>query len=122
MDLGRARVAQHLHDPGHRVAADDRVVDDDQPLAFDDLGQRVELQPQAVASQLLPGLDEGSRHVAVLDEAVVLGQAGGTGQAARGGVTGVRDRNHDVGVNRRLLPQDLAHLGARHLQHGSAHP
>ena len=75
VDLGGARVAQHLHDLPGRVAAHDRVVDDDQPLAGDDLGQRVELQPQAVAAQLLAGLDEGPRDVAVLDEAVVLGQA-----------------------------------------------
>ena len=53
VDLARARVAQHLHDLARRVAAHDRVVDDDEPLAADDLGQRVELQPQAVLAQLL---------------------------------------------------------------------
>ena len=51
--LGGAGVAQHLHDLARRVAAHDRVVDDDEPLAGHDLGQRVELQPQAVLAQLL---------------------------------------------------------------------
>ena len=67
VDLARARVAQHLHDLARRVAAHDRVVDDDEALAADDLGQRVELQPQAVLAQLLAGLDERPRDVAVLD-------------------------------------------------------
>ena len=61
VDLARARVAQHLHDLARRVAAHDRVVDDDQALAADDLGQRVELHPQAVLAQLLAGLDERPR-------------------------------------------------------------
>ena len=65
--LARARVAQHLHDLARGVAAHDRVVDDDEALARDDLGQRVELQPQAVLAQLLAGLDERARDVAVLD-------------------------------------------------------
>ena len=72
--LARARVAQHLHDLARRVAAHDRVVDDDEALAGDDLGQRVELHPQAVLAQLLARLDERARDVAVLDEAVVLRQ------------------------------------------------
>ena len=72
MHLERARVAQHLDDLARRVAAHDRVVDDDEAPAADDLRQRVELQPQAVLAQLLAGLDERARDVAVLDEAVVL--------------------------------------------------
>ena len=83
VDLARAGVAQHLDDLARRVAAHDRVVDDDQPLAGDDLRQRVELQPQAVLAQLLPRLDERARDVAVLDEAVVLRQAAGAREAAR---------------------------------------
>ena len=65
--LGRARVEEHLHDLPRRVAADDRVVDDDDALARD-LGERVELQLHALAAQRLVGLDERARDVAVLDQ------------------------------------------------------
>ena len=75
VDLLGAGVAQHPDDLAGRVAADDRVVDDDEPLARDDLRQRVELHPQAVLAQLLARLDEGAGHVAVLDQAVVLRDA-----------------------------------------------
>ena len=102
VDLARARVAQHLHDLARRVAAHDRVVDDDQPLAADHLGQRVELHPQAVLAQLLAGLDERARDVAVLDQPVVLREPAGAREAARGRVAGVRHRDHEVGVDRRL--------------------
>ena len=90
VDLRGAGGAQHADDLRGRVAAHDRVVDDDEPLAGDDLGHRVELQPQAVLAQLLAGLDEGPLDVAVLDEAVVLGQAAGARVAARRRVAGVR--------------------------------
>ena len=55
MDLGGAGLAQHVHDLAGRVAAHDRVVDDDQPLAGDDLRERVELEPQAVRRSSWPG-------------------------------------------------------------------
>src|SRR4051812_5208723 len=122
VDLLRAGVAEHLDDLARRVAADDRVVDDDQALARHHLGQRVELQPQAVLAQLLAGLDERARDVAVLHEAVVLGQAGRPCHAARGGVARVRHRDDQVGVDRRLVPQPLAHAPARDLQYVAAHP
>ena len=122
VDLSGAGIAQHPDDLASRVAADDRVVDDHQPLAGDDLGQRVELQPQALAPQLLTRLDERPRDVAVFDEPVVLGQSCGPRQPARGGVSGVRHRNHEVGVDRRFTPQDLAHPRPRDLQPGAAHP
>ncbi len=100
MDLARARVAQHLHDLARRVAAHDRVVDDDDRPAADDLRQRVELHPQAVLAQLLAGLDERAPDVAVLDQAVVLRQAGRAGEAARRGGAGVRHGNHELGARR----------------------
>ena len=109
-------LTQHADDLRGRVAAHDRVVDDDEALAGDDLGHRVELQPQAVLAQLLAGLDEGPLDVAVLDEAVVLGQAAGAGEAARGRVAGVGHRDHEVGVDGRLAGEDLAHPAAHDLQ------
>ena len=105
-----------LHDLAHGVAAHDRVVHDHQSLAADHVGQRVELHAQAVAAKLLSGLDERARHVAVLDQAVVLGDPGGAGEALRGGVAGVGDRDHQVRVDRRLAGEDLAHPAADGLQ------
>src|SRR5581483_4079682 len=104
MDLRRTRVAQHLHYLPGRVTTDDRVIDDDQPLARDDLRQRVEFEPQAMASQLLPRLDERPSYVAVLDEAVVLRKPSRASQPPGGGVAGVRNRDHDIGLDRRLAP------------------
>src|SRR5262245_29699970 len=43
VDLARARAPEQLHDPLRGRAADDRVVDDDQALAGDDLPHRIEL-------------------------------------------------------------------------------
>ena len=60
-------------------------------------GKGVELHPQPVLAQLLPGLDERARHVAVLDQAVVLGQAGG--EPVRAGFARVRDGDHEVGLD-----------------------
>ena len=120
--LAGAGVAQHLHDLARRVAAHDRVVDDDEALARDDLGQRVELQPQAVLAQLLAGLDEGARDVAVLDEAVVLREAGRAREAARGGVARVRAPGSRGRPRPAPPPQDLAHPPARDLEHLAAQP
>ena len=120
--LARARVAQHLHDLAGRVAAHDRVVDDDEPLAGDDVGQRVELHPQAVLAQLLAGLDERARDVAVLDEAVVLRDPARAGEPARRGVPRVGHGDDEVGLHGRLPREDLAHPAARDLQDVAAEP
>ena len=66
-------------------------------------------------AQLLPGLDERAPDVAVLDQAVVLRQAAGAGEAAGGGVAGVGHRDHEVGLDRRLGREQLAHAPARGL-------
>ena len=65
--LGRAGVEEHLDDLARRVAADDRVVDDDDALPGD-LRERVELQPDALLAERLVGLDERAADVAVLDQ------------------------------------------------------
>ena len=114
--LLRAGVLQHADDLAGGVAAHDRVVHDHDALARDDLRQRVELHSQAVLAQLLPRLDEGSGHVAVLDQPVVLGNARGPSEAVGRRVARVRHRDHQVGVDRRLAPQDLAHPPAHLLQ------
>ena len=44
------------------------VVDDDEPLAGDDVPQRVQLEPDAELPDRLAGLDEGAADVGVLDQ------------------------------------------------------
>src|SRR6185369_4739648 len=58
VDLGGARLPKQRHDLLGRGPADDRVVDDGQPLAADDLPQRVELQRYTAMPHGLRGLDE----------------------------------------------------------------
>ena len=67
--LDRAGLAQHPDQRALGVAAHDRVVDDDQPLAADDVAQRVELQPDAQLPDRLARLDERAADVGVLDQA-----------------------------------------------------
>ena len=86
MDLKRASVTQHLDDLTRRIAAHDRIIDDDQLLATDDLRQRVELQPQSLLAQFLAWLNERPGDVTVLDEAIVLRQPALACEAASGGV------------------------------------
>ena len=95
-----------------RVAADDRVVDDDDALAGD-LGERVELQPDALLAQPLVGLDERAADVAVLDQALAERDPARAREADRGRRAGVGDRHHEVGLDRRLLGEPLAHPHAR---------
>src|SRR5439155_21964893 len=96
--LLRPSVLQHADDLAGRVPAHDRVVDDDHAFAGDDLRQGIELHPQAVLAQLLPGLDEGPGHVTVLDQPVVLWYARGPREAVCRGVARVRHRDHQVGI------------------------
>ena len=65
------RFEEHRDELLHRVAADDRVVDDHDALARD-LVERVELQPDPLPAQLLVGLDERAPDVAVLDQALLV--------------------------------------------------
>ena len=112
MHLGRARVEEHRDELPRRVAADDRVVDDHEPLAGD-LGERVELQSDALLAQLLVGLDEGAADVAVLDQPLAVRDPGRAREADRSGRAGVGDRQDEVGLDRRLVGEPLAHPHAR---------
>ncbi len=107
--LGGAGLTQHLHHLLGGGAAHDGVVDHHELLAPDVLGQRVELETHALAALLLVGLDERAADVAVLHQAVAVGDAGGARVALRGGNPRLGDRHHHVGVDRRLARQLLAH-------------
>ena len=83
MHLEGAGLAEHPHLGALGVAADDRVVDDDDPLAADHVLEGVELEADAELAQGLAGLDEGAADVGVLDEALAVGDAGLLGEARR---------------------------------------
>ncbi len=101
--LHRAGLAQHPDQRALGVAAHDRVVHHDQPLAPDDVAQRVELEPDAELPDGLRGLDEGAPDVGVLDQALAVGDAGALGVADRGRGAGLRRRDDQVGLDR-VLP------------------
>ena len=69
-----------------------------------------------------PGWMKVRCDVAVLDQPVVLGQARGACEAVGGGVAGVGHRDHQVGVDRGLGGEDLAHSAAHLLQHPALEP
>ena len=69
-----------------------------------------------------PGWMKVRGDVAVLDQPVVLRQPRGAREAVRRRVAGVGDRDHQVGVDRRLGGEDLAHPPAHLLQHPALEP
>src|SRR5438876_1211809 len=89
-----ARLAHQLDHLGGCRATDDRVVDDDEALALDDLPHRVELQVYTLVAHALVRLDEGAADVAVLDETFRIRDAGLMRVPDRGRRGGVRHANN----------------------------
>ena len=116
MHLLGTGVPQHSHDLPGRIAADDRIVHDHEPLAFDYVRQRVELHSQATVAELLTRLDEGAGDVSVLDQAVVLRDARCAREPLCGCVAGIGDGDHEICFDRGLLRQDLSHPASNRLK------
>src|SRR6266542_3458459 len=114
--LFRARLAQHLDDLRGCRATDDRVVDDDEALALDDLLHRVELQVYALVAHALVGLDEGAANVAVLHETFRIRDASLMRVPDRGRRGGVRHADNQVGLDGRLAGQLTAHVHAHRVE------
>ena len=111
--FGGAGIIEHLDDLLGGVAAHDGVVHDHQALALDGLGQRIELDADAVLAQVLVRLDEGAADVAVLDQALAVRDAAGAGETDGRRRAGVGDGDDHVGLDQRLAGQLLAHAVAR---------
>ncbi len=107
--LRRARLAQHRDHLARRRAAHDRVVHDDEALAADVLGERVELESNATGAELLARLDERATDVPVLHETVAVGDAGGAREALRRGDPRLRHGHDHVGLDGRLPCELFAH-------------
>ncbi len=113
MDLEGAGLPEHPDLGALGVAADDRVVDDDDPLAADHVLEGVELEADAELAERLAGLDEGAADVRVLHEALAVGDAGLLGEPDRGRRAGLGDGHHQVGVDGVLDGQLPAHRDPR---------
>ena len=109
VDLGRAGLAQHADDRALGRPAHDGVVHHHQPLAGDGVGERVQLAPHRVGPRPLVGRDEGAADVAVLHQALAVGDAAGAGEALGGGDPRLGHAHHHVGLGGRLGRQQLAH-------------
>ena len=78
-----------------------------------DLGERVELHADPLLAHALLGLDERAADVAVLDQALAERDARRAREADRRRRARVGDRQHEVGLDRRLGGEPLAHAHAR---------
>ena len=122
MHLARAGLAQHLDHLARRGAPHDRVVDHDQPLASDALGQRVQLHADPDATHVLARLDEGAPDVAVLHQTVAVRHPGLARVALSRGDPGLRYGHHHVRVDRGLAGERLAHARARRVHAVTVEP
>ena len=73
MDFGGARLPQHSDNAGTGGAADDGIIHQDDPLPFDGVRQRSELDAHRILALVLGRLDKGAPHIAVFDEANSIG-------------------------------------------------
>ena len=113
MHLGGAGLAQHRHHGPRGGAADDRIVDHDESLTGDVVAQRVELHAHAERTHLLVRRDERASDVAVLHQSVTERDAGPAGEPLGGGDPRLGHAHHEVGVDRGLIGQLLAHAHPR---------
>ena len=110
--LARAGCLHHLDDLAARRSADDRVVEQDDALAFEDAAHRVELDPDAEVADRLLRLDERPADVVVADQPHLHRQARLLREADRRADARVGDGHDDIGGDRRLARQDAAEIGA----------
>ena len=116
MDLRRPRFAHHPDDFAGSGAADDRIVDQHDTFAGDQLAHRIELDPHAKIPDLLLRLNKGTSHVVVADEPELEGDARGPAETESGEKAAVGHWHHQVGRRRLLLGERFSHLGS-YLRH-----
>ncbi len=71
MVFARSSLANHANQALRGRTTDQGVIDDDHPLAMDDVPNRVELDSGLLGSSRLPWTDERAANVVVPDEAVL---------------------------------------------------
>src|SRR5580658_9074689 len=114
VDFTCACVAHHLHDLTRRRSSNDGVVDDHDPLAFQDRRHGAQLETDAEMANALLRLDEGSPYVVGTDERRLERDASLGRVTDGGGHARVGDRNHDVGLYgvlaREHAPERISHF------------
>src|SRR5699024_4494516 len=108
--LGRSRLAQHGDESALGVATHDRVVDDDESLAGDHRGERVQLEPDTELSDRLARLDERTTDVGVLHQTVPERDGALLGVPDRRRRTRFRYGDHQVGIDRHLMSEAASRL------------
>src|SRR5436305_15348823 len=89
VDLARAGVAHHADDLFRGGAAHQRIVDQDDPLAFDRGAVRIMLHAHAEFAHALSWLNEGTADIMVADDAELERHARMLAVANRGGDAGI---------------------------------
>src|ERR1700676_1343047 len=116
VDLAGAGVAHHADDLFRGGAAHQRIVDQDDPLAFDRGAVGRMLHAHAEFARALGRLDEGAADIMVADDAEFERHAGMLAIADRGGHAGIRHRHHDVDLDM-ALARELRAAGLADLIH-----
>src|SRR5207253_6068139 len=93
-------------------ATNDRVINEHDALAVEDLAQGIEFQLDTDVAQSLVRLDEGPRDVAALDQALAVGDATGLGETDGRRRPRIRQRDDDIAVSRRLPSELAAHVAS----------
>ena len=75
MHLARSRIAHHADDFAAGSAAHDGIVDQDDPLAFQQTAHRIQLQLHSEVAHRLFWLDEGAAHVVIANQTKAEGNA-----------------------------------------------
>src|SRR6516164_7358961 len=96
MDLAGAGVAHDAHDLFRGGAAHERIVDQDDALAFDRGAVGVVFHLHAGFANALGRLNEGAAHIVVADDAEFEGHAGMLAVADGSRYAGIRHRHHDI--------------------------
>ena len=106
-------IPQQCHHSAQGGASNDRVVDQQDPTPAELRGEGIELELERRGSGQRIGHDEGATAVAVLDEPLAHWNRKRLGEGCGRGPRRVRDRDHDVDIER--LGLDAAGEGAAQL-------
>ena len=105
--LLRAGFARHSNDLRHRRTAHDGIVNEEDVFILKFHRHGVQLLTHALFTGLLPRHDEGTAHVAVLDEPFAVGNSQFLRQLLRRGTRRIRNRHHAVDFGKIQLLGDF---------------
>ena len=105
MHLARAGMADHLDDLGRGRAAHDRIVNQDDPLAFEVGAVGVVLEPYTQMADLVCRLDKGAPDIMVADDPELERQPRFGGKAERRRNARIGHRHDDISIDRGFARQ-----------------